>query len=130
MGKAPSWSDETVLSGDAISASRARDFVCFRLVEHALLYLVEDMRLVVSELVTNAIEHARTPLLVRIEQESQVVLLTVQDRSLDLPHERFPEVQNAGGRGLFIVDLLSRDWGVTVGPGRQKSVWATFAAPR
>lgn len=84
----------------------------------------------VSELVTNAIEPARTPLLVRIEQESQVVLLTVQDHSLDLPHERFPEVQNADGRGLFIVDLLSRDWGVTVGPGRQKSIWATFAAPR
>ena len=130
MGQVAEWSHETVLAGECASASRARDFVCLHLVEHGLLYLVEDVRLVVSELATNALGHAHTSFLVRLEQTDQLVLLTVQDGSSAVPRQSRPDVMNSAGRGLQIVGLLSRDWGVTSGPGCGKAIWAAFAARR
>ena len=130
MGQGVEWSHETVLAAEAASASRARDFVCLHLVEHGLLYLVEDVRLVVSELATNALDHAHTSFLVRLEQTDHVVLLTVQDGFSAVPRQWMPHVLNSGGRGLHIVGLLCSDWGVTTGPGCGKAIWAAFIARR
>ena len=130
MGQVAEWAHETVLAAESASASRARDFVCLHLVEHGLLYLVEDVRLVASELATNALGHAHTSFLVRLEQTGQVVLLTVQDGSSAIPRRSRPDVMNSAGRGLQIVVLLSSDWGVTTGPGCGKAIWAAFIARR
>jgi anti-sigma regulatory factor (Ser/Thr protein kinase) len=130
MGQVAEWSHETVLAAECASASRARDFVCLHLVEHKLLYLVEDVRLVVSELATNALDHAHTTFLVRLEQADQVVLLTVQDGSSAVPRHMMAHVMNSGGRGMNIVALLSSDWGVIARPGRGKAIWAAFTARR
>ena len=61
MSIADDWSHETVLAPEPISAALARDFVYVHLVAHDLFPLVEDVRLVVSELATNAVAHAQTP---------------------------------------------------------------------
>jgi anti-sigma regulatory factor (Ser/Thr protein kinase) len=99
------------------------------LVHHGLGYLVDDVRLVVSELVTNAVVHASTPVRVRIEALPVCVKLTVHDECADLPalHEQPICVDAEGGRGLQVIDACSFDWGTDVGPGNGKSMWARFA---
>lgn len=69
------WSHETVLAADPMSVARARDFVCTHLVVHDLLHLVEDVRLVVSELATNAVAHAQTPFAVTLSSANGSVSL-------------------------------------------------------
>ncbi len=66
MNHTNSWSHETELEAESASASNARDFVCLHLDEHDLSHLVDDMRLVTSELATNALVHAHTPFTVTL----------------------------------------------------------------
>jgi anti-sigma regulatory factor (Ser/Thr protein kinase) len=56
-----SWSHETTLEASPISASRARAFVSHHLADHRLPHLIAPVRLVVSELATNAVVHGRAP---------------------------------------------------------------------
>ena len=56
-GTEPNWSHCTTFQATPISASEARDFVMHHLVDYRLLYLVDPIRLVVSELTTNALVH-------------------------------------------------------------------------
>lgn len=126
MGKATLWSHETLFPGEVESVPRARHFVCSLLIDHRLLYLVEDVRLVVSEFATNAVRHAKTPIIVTLEQVDQSVLLTVADGSIAPPVRQAIDPLDTGGRGLSIVAIVSQDWGVTRGPGETKSVWASF----
>lgn len=127
MAPATLWSHQTHLPAEVESIPRARHFVCTLLIDHRLLYLVDDVRLVVSELATNAIRHANTPFAVTLERADPSVLLTVTDGSPVPPIRLAADVLDTGGRGLSIVDQVSRDWGVTPWPGEAKSVWASFA---
>jgi hypothetical protein len=90
--------------------------------------LVDDVQLVASELAANAVQHARTPFKVILERADEEVLLSVQDGSPSPPAHLASDCLDTAGRGVSIVDLVSRDWGVTDGPGEGKSVWASFAA--
>jgi len=128
MNEISGWSHETILSADPVSASKARDFICQHLVAHDLLHLVEDIRLVASELATNAMVHARTPFVLTLSEMNGVVLLTVRDGSATVPVREVPQVMDMGGRGLVLVELLSREWGVSTGASGSKSVWASFAS--
>jgi hypothetical protein len=129
MRRTIEWSHHAVLAADAASAGKARDFVGLHLLEHDLGRLVEDVRLVVSELATNAMVHARTAFGVTLEGSGRSVLLTVQDGSTTLPSRRHAGDLDLGGRGVSIIEIVSRDWGVNEWPGRGKSVWASFDAP-
>jgi anti-sigma regulatory factor (Ser/Thr protein kinase) len=122
------WSHETVLAADAVSAAKARAFVVQQLVEHRLLYLVDEVRLVASELATNAIVHARTSFTVTLEGREHSVLLIVRDRSPAFPasHQGAPNDIHISGRGLLIVNLMSHTWGVADQDDTAKSVWASF----
>lgn len=127
MDSIPSWSYELYLTAEPASAARAREFVCVHLLEHGLRHLVDDVCLVASELVTNAILHAQSPFTVALRSDDRSVTLTVRDLSPIVPLMAAGGVMDVGGRGLLIVDLLSRDWGVVRRPGGSKSVWARFA---
>jgi anti-sigma regulatory factor (Ser/Thr protein kinase) len=127
MGRIPDWLHQTVLVAEPVSASRARDFVRLHLVEHHLPYLVEDIRLVVSELATNAMEHARTPFTVTLSASDGTVRLTVRDGSASVPVRAVPQATDVRGRGLVLVELLSREWGTSTDRPGSKSVWASFA---
>jgi anti-sigma regulatory factor (Ser/Thr protein kinase) len=128
MRQMPSWSYSVRLTAEPASASRAREFVCLNLLRHDLQHVQDDLRLVVSELVTNAITHAETPFTVVLQREGPLVTLIVWDLSPLVPVMAAGEAMDGGGRGLVIVDVLSRDWGVTSRPDGSKSVWAAFAA--
>ena len=79
------WSHQAAFEATPASASRARSFVVRHLVDHGLTYLVEPVRLVASELATNALVHAHTAFIVTLEARDGVVRLTVRDDSLSLP---------------------------------------------
>lgn len=120
------WSHQVDLAAEPASAGLARDFVSLQLISHNLLDLVQDIRLVVSELATNALLHAQTPFVVTLSMTGGMVLLTLQDGSQLLPIQSAPSVTDLNGRGLMIVELLSHEWGISTDDGGSKSVWASF----
>lgn len=122
----PDWSHEIALAAVPKSARLARDFVSLHLVEHRLPQLVDDVRLVVSELATNAVTHAKTPFVVTLSMSGGVVLLVLQDESLTVPIRSERGVMDMSGRGLMIVESLSQEWGINTGLHGSKSVWASF----
>ena len=82
----------TALPAEPRSASAARSFVEARLDEWDLAELRDDALLAVTELVTNAVLHARTPLLVSISSEHGQVEIAVFDGNATLPQPRPPRL--------------------------------------
>jgi len=80
-------------------------------------HVVDDARLVVTELVGNAVRHA-SPLgngtvLVRWEAEESTLALSVCDGGgVSRPEQVDAAPEDLGGRGLAIVDALSSQWWV------------------
>ena len=82
--------------------------------------------LVTSELVTNAIEHARTPATLQLRRRPRYLYVAVLDGARTEPvrrHDRDPEA--VGGRGLHMVGVVSTRWGHLLRPDG-KVVWAAF----
>jgi AraC-like DNA-binding protein/anti-sigma regulatory factor (Ser/Thr protein kinase) len=83
----------------------------------------DDVAVVVTELVTNAVEHAGTPLWLRLVLDRSGLRVSVRDeRPGPLPHAPH-------GRGLRTVARLSRTWGV-LPYGGGKAVWAQVPLTR
>ena len=93
--------------------------------------LPEDTRdvllLLTSELVTNAVLHARTPIEVGITVADGSVLVTVHDEDLARPEQR-PYDDREGGWGLGLVSSLAEEASMTVHPDDGKTAW--FRLPR
>jgi anti-sigma regulatory factor (Ser/Thr protein kinase) len=81
-----------------------------------------DAELLVSELVTNAILHARSLARVTVERAGSVVRVSVCDGSSATPRVRDYGPTAVTGRGMFLVDRIARRWGVDV-DGAGKCVW-------
>jgi anti-sigma regulatory factor (Ser/Thr protein kinase) len=83
--------------------------------------------LLVSELATNAVVHARTPFRVTVKMRSDLVRVEVSDQAagdLPVPSDVAPDVE--GGRGLLFVDWLADRWGYSATAGG-KTVWFELA---
>ena len=81
-----------------------------------------DLALLVSEVVTNAVIHARTPFLVEVLVTDRLIRVAIEDEAPDLPRPREVTAEATTGRGLLILDRLADRWGATpVGGG--KRVW-------
>ena len=85
---------------------------------------LEDLEVVTSELVTNAIVHAHSASVVEVRLVGQCVEVAVADADPDPPVKRIPYEQHTRGLGLHIVDALSDSWGVRDGADGGKVVWA------
>jgi hypothetical protein len=120
------WSDRLILAPIGASVPAARGFIQDLLIDHDLLYLVEDVRLVTSELATNATRHARTSFTVLLEGLDHSIRLTVTHDCAARPVLTTIPVMATAGRGLNIVGYYSQDWGVSEGKRYAKSVWASF----
>ena len=101
-----------------------------RFVARTVPDLDEDTRdtllLLVSELVTNAVVHARTELEVAVTVTRGDVVVAVHDLDLGRREQRVGE--RDGGRGLGLVRTLAADSGMIAHPGGGKSAW--FRLPR
>jgi anti-sigma regulatory factor (Ser/Thr protein kinase) len=102
----------------------ARDYVVGVLHGWGMEGLAESARLLTSELVTNAVLHARTSITVRVARDDsrRLVRVSVQDGSVRAPRERNFSDMSTTGRGLHMVRGGSRDFGV-VRQEAGKSVW-------
>ena len=100
-----------------------------------LLPLLADAQLALSELVTNGVIHARTPLVASVSCADAVFELAVFDGNPTLPSLRpagpaDPVPDAAGsGRGLLLVAALAAEWGISPGSDG-KAVWARTPTPR
>lgn len=81
---------------------------------------------VVSELVTNAILHARTEFSVKVTQNHTRIRVDVSDESSEIPAARPYDISEVTGRGLHIVEALTERWGFFRFPGG-KTVWFEMA---
>lgn len=94
---------------------------------------VGDAVLVVSELLSNAIRHARplpgASVQVAWAVDGGAVEVAVSDGGAPTrPYPAHASVSALGGRGLDIVQYLSRTWGVRTDPDGL-TVWAVLPAP-
>ena len=86
-----------------------------------------DALVVVTELVTNVVEHSGTECQLALSIGDQNLRIEVRDFHRSRPRPRStPDTGFARGRGLQIVAALSSRWGVTVFDDG-KSVWALLA---
>ena len=92
--------------------------------EHAM---VADAELVASELATNAVQHADSPFRVSVDRSTGVVCIAIQDAVEGHAEQQPPTRDEMTGRGMAIVDALSRRWGCDALPAG-KVVWAELVA--
>ncbi len=108
---------------DLRSPRRARRFVAGLVAGHTQ---ADDIALLTSELVTNAVRHAATPAEMLVQVSDRTVRVEVHDATSGPVQPRQPDTN--GGRGLRLVELLSDRWGVDARPPG-KSVWFEIDDP-
>jgi len=120
---------------DPGSVRAARDFTVSTLLRWGMAERSQDIAIVVSELLTNALRHAlpgpggtrpRQPIRLGLLQPESCVLCAVADPSKAAPAPRTPRSLAETGRGLHIVCALSDQWGCTTPSETGKVVWALF----
>ena len=103
--------------------------------EWGLSALAEPAELVVSEIVTNAVQASNEPdgrpradaPVIRVwlgTDDLQHVLIQVWDAIQRVPERQDAEADSEHGRGLLLVDVLSARWGAYRSAGNGKVVWA------
>jgi anti-sigma regulatory factor (Ser/Thr protein kinase) len=115
----------------------ARAHVRQLLWEWRLAELSQDISVVVSELVTNAVaasaglRPAVAPVLVWLGSDTRCVLVAVADAIPAPPQRLNPDPEAEGGRGLAVVEACSTRWGwhETTMTGLAKVVWAEWRLP-
>ncbi|WP_405578625.1 SpoIIE family protein phosphatase [Streptomyces sp. NBC_01190] len=100
----------------------ARSAVSDRLTAWGLEEHTFAMELVVCELVTNAVQHARGPVGVRLIRDESLIC-EVSDTSSTSPHARRAQPLDEGGRGLYLVGQLTDRWGARYHENG-KTIWA------
>ena len=113
------------VAGDFTAVGPARHWARDRLLEAG----IEDSRLemlvlLVSELVTNAVEHAWPPVVLSVDVDDERTRIAVSDATRDEPILRMAPPEDDGGRGVWLIDLLASRWGTDVDPSdAKKTVW-------
>jgi anti-sigma regulatory factor (Ser/Thr protein kinase) len=110
------------LPADPVVVADARKRVAGQLALWGLDDLAFVAELVVSELVTNAIRHAESPIQLRLIRDGMLIC-EVSDGSSTAPHMRKARALDEGGRGLLLVAQLTERWG-TRQTESGKTIWA------
>lgn len=74
--------------------------------------VLDTVQLLVTELVTNTVMHARSSAEVVVRILPDAVRVEVTDRDDSFPVRRRARIDQPGGRGLDLVEQLSRSWGI------------------
>jgi CheY-like chemotaxis protein len=113
-----------VLDNELRSAAVARGFVEDRCREWGLEHVIDDALLVVSELVTNAVLHARSSAELRLVPGEETLRIEVADEGRAGPDPVLASADDEHGRGLLLVAVLSAAWGTEARTDGGKVVWA------
>jgi hypothetical protein len=115
---------------------RARDFTISTLRQWSVVERCDDIVIVVSELLTNALLHAlpaaghssaEWPIQLGLLQPGHCVMCAVADPSQAAPVPKKPGYFGETSRGLHIVAALSDQWGYIISAEKGKVIWALFA---
>jgi anti-sigma regulatory factor (Ser/Thr protein kinase) len=87
--------------------------------------LIDAAELMASELTSNCVRHAQTPFEVTVQVRGEI-RVEVSDSGDGRPRQLSPGPDEPSGRGLLIVQAMSRSWGVEPA-GEGKKVWFTLA---
>lgn len=123
--------DAIVLSLPAAptAATTARSEVTRRLAKRVTVGVLEDVRLLLTELITNAVRHgdvgADDEIDVKAEVSDGTVRIEVHDPGRNGPVAKREPGPAGGGYGLYLVDCLTDDWGVERRDGT--TVWAELS---
>jgi anti-sigma regulatory factor (Ser/Thr protein kinase) len=123
-------SAELTLRCELRSVTVARHFVRDQLLAWRLERLVEDAELGVTELVANAVKHARTDLRLELTVDAGATF-SVTDGHPVLRSPVGPAHSDAlaeSGRGLQIIAAIADDWGIRA-MAEGKQVWFTLPLP-
>lgn len=96
--------------------------------------VVDDAAVIVSELLSNALRHARAlpgagqVKVAWIRHGDEVEVAVTDGGAATEPRKGQPALSSLGGRGLAIVETLSQSWGVRR-EGEGSTVWASLHAP-
>jgi len=125
----PSVTAGVALGPVAASARSARRFVGRALDDaHVEKPVVDTVVLLTSEVVTNAVLHACSPIEVTIDIGPHAVRVQVCDELPGLREE--PDRSRHGGWGLVLVAAMASHWGISArGDAAGKSVWFEVARP-
>jgi anti-sigma regulatory factor (Ser/Thr protein kinase) len=121
-----------------LACRAAREFTGQILLGWDLPEVAGDAAVIVSELVTNALQHGLrdlSPVRDQVEliwwRRAGQVICMVTDPGAEPPvMVEQPDPFAEQGRGLHVVDALSATWGWTRLGGCRKAVWATLPVPR
>jgi anti-sigma regulatory factor (Ser/Thr protein kinase)/anti-anti-sigma regulatory factor len=110
------------------AARRARALIAEVCSDWDVDHLCGPAGLVISELVSNAVQHAGTDMLVRVARRGDYLHISVRDGSPQPPW--IGRTTDGGspaerGRGLHLVDVYTTAWGSNV-TADSKTVWATL----
>ncbi len=126
------WSGETTLAPVPTSSRAARHFVAdWCIAEGVIGDVVDTLLLLTAEVVTNAVLHGRSEVVLRVGRHGSRVRVGVGDENTRLPLRREADPEALNGRGMALVEALADAHGVEVGT-LGKTVWfdvATAAGP-
>jgi CheY-like chemotaxis protein/anti-sigma regulatory factor (Ser/Thr protein kinase) len=86
--------------------------------------VIDDALIVVSELVTNAIMHAKSACDVCLRDADHILRIEVIDAGRGSPELQRPTAHSEHGRGLLLVSAMCAAWGVDTFQDGRKMVWA------
>lgn len=111
------------------SAATARRLVRTALATWRLEQLADAATLIISELTTNAVQHAQSSAIrvVVTRPEPATVQIAVVDKSGVQPVRYEADEDDESGRGLALVELMAARWGIDLLPWG-KRVWAELVA--
>jgi anti-sigma regulatory factor (Ser/Thr protein kinase) len=117
----------TTLPPEAESVPVARRFVRESLIELDAVAATADAQVLISELATNAVLHARTAFTVEVSRVGAIIRVCVRDESPVPPRTRDYGTDSTTGRGMRLIASMATDWGVQQqSPG--KAVWFELPA--
>lgn len=118
----PTAAVQRMLPAHPSSVPEARALLRQALTDAAWLHVLDDVALSVSELVTNALVHAGTPMTLTAWVREQTVRVEISDGSPHLPAPRDYTAMAGTGRGLRMLEQLVDRWGADP-RGDGKTVW-------
>ncbi len=120
----PSWGRQLTLPAAEQAPALARQATRQVLTSWQVAHLEETAVLLVDELVTNVVRHARTTsaMILRFETAGTCLRIEVQDADPRRPRPRTPAGLDESGFGFVLVESLADKWGVRDAP-RGKAVW-------
>ena len=119
--------DSITLLPEPRAAGEARHFVAGRVADVLPPEVTEVAILLTSELVTNVIVHARTPMRLSVDVEPSALRVAIADDAPRTPVRRAGGDTRLTGRGMHLVEKLSNHWGVEPTPSG-KTVWFELSA--